>query len=301
MKGYELFSPFLGSEDYRISRSLNGTLSNTTREACFSVEVVDDMLFESEVETFSLTIDDSFDVINLSGDSRTLRVANSPSAITISIIDNDRDIVIGFEESKFEVEEGVSLELCVAVMRPTFSEDFNAVINITVATVSGSAGEYAFIFSLSLSLSLFNADFASSQTFLLNVPTVSAGPADYTPISAVDRDTVLLFDNSTRRACFRVEILEDMIFEGQEFFTVQLTPQILFIGTSQGVSLSPSTATITIVAQPIFTVGFGDDSLRRSVREDVGNVTLCVEIFGEGELATDFGVNVDIGGDGTAG
>ena len=111
-----------------------------------------------------------------------------------------------------------------------------------------------------------------------------------------------MFNNSTRRACFRVTVLNDTLFEGMEIFTVQLTPQIISIGTSQGVSLSPSVATITINDnQCPLTVGFEDGSLSRMVQETVGNVSLCVRVFGEGDLATDFGVNVDIGGGGNAG
>ena len=93
-----------------------------------------------------------------------------------------------------------------------------------------------------------------------------------------------------------------MLFEDLEFFTVQLTPRIISIGTSQAVSLSPSVATITIIDDELpLMVGFEDGSLSRMVQETVGNVSLCVRVFGEVELATAFGVNVDIGGGGTAG
>ena len=121
-----------------------------TREVCFSVEIKDDNLFENEIESFSFVIE-SFSVISHREDSRMLRVANSTSKINIMIVDNDRDIVIGFNKSEFTVQEDTSQELCVVVMRPTAREELNAFINITVATVSGSAGTYT---SLSLSLSL---------------------------------------------------------------------------------------------------------------------------------------------------
>ena len=128
------------------------------------------------------------------------------------------------------------------------------------------------------------------------------GPSDYTPISAINRDIVLMFNNSARRSCFNVTILDDMLFEGNEVFTVQLTPQIISIGTSQGVSLSPSIATITIIDDQLaLTVGFEDSSLSLIVQETVGNISLCVRVFGEGDLARAFGVNVDAGGGGNAG
>ena len=99
-----------------------------------------------------------------------------------------------------------------------------------------------------------------------------------------------------------VTVLNDTLSEGPEVFTVQLTPQIIFIGTSQGVSLSPLIATITILDDDRgHTVGFEDSSLSRIVQETVGNVSLCVRVFGEGDVATAFGVNVDIGGGGNAG
>ena len=134
-------------------------LSNTTREACFSVQILDDMLFESTDENFFLVIE-NVDVISRREDSRMLRVANSPQSIAITITDNDGDILIGFEESELSVREGTSLELCVAVVRPTLSENIDAEIEIIVATVSDSAGTCACpslppsSLSLSLSLSL---------------------------------------------------------------------------------------------------------------------------------------------------
>lgn len=127
------------------------------------------------------------------------------------------------------------------------------------------------------------------------------GPSDYSPISAVDMDVVLVFNNLTRRDCFSVTIVEDGLFEGQEVFTAQLTPQVVFLGTPQGISLFPSIATVTIVDNDdVLTVGFEDDSLSRSVLENVGTVVLCVGVFGQGEVTTSFSVNIDIGS-GTAG
>ena len=159
--------------------------------------------------------------------------------------------------------------------------------------------------SLSLSLSLFLSPFLSPSSLppcITILFCAHAGPSDYTPISAVDRDIVLVFNNSTRRVCFRVTILNDTLFEGPEVFTVQLTPQVISIGSSQGVSLSPSIATITIVDDQLgLTVGFDDSSLSRTVQETVGNISLCVRVFGEGDVATPIGVNVDIGGGGNAG
>lgn len=117
-----------------------GTLDNATREACFSVQIIDDMEFEDEIETFSIVIE-SFTVINVNEDGKMLRVASSPRRIDVKIADNDRDIVIGFEESELSVNEGGSLlELCVVVFRPTAGEDLNAIINVIVSTVSDTAG-----------------------------------------------------------------------------------------------------------------------------------------------------------------
>ena len=258
------------------------------------MQILDDMQLENTFEDFSLTVE-NFEVISHREDSRMLRVANSPRSITVTIADNDGDTVIGFEEPEFSVGEDTSLELCVVVMRPTVSESFDAVIDIIVATVSGSAGMYAYLSPHPLPLPL--PPFPNHKYF-----SALIGPSDYIPISAVDRDVVLRFNNSTRRACFMVSILRDMLFEGPEVFTVQLTPQIISIGTSQGVSLSPSIATITIIeAQLPFTIGFEDSSLSRMVQETVGSVSLCVRVFGEGELTRSFGVNVDIGGGGNAG
>ena len=94
------------------------------------------------METFSFAIEFST-VFGAIGDKRMLRVLSQPDMITISIIDNDRDIVIGFiqNDTILMVAEGnVMVELCVEVSRPAITEDLNAVINIIVATISGTAG-----------------------------------------------------------------------------------------------------------------------------------------------------------------
>ena len=128
------------SNDYQIVGGDTGTLDNSTRQACFSVQVMDDALFESEIETFSIEID-RLDVIGGSEDGRMLRVLDSPDTVTISIVDDDRNVVIGFEQADFTVVEGdTSVELCVVVFRPTAGEGLNAIINIIVATISGTAG-----------------------------------------------------------------------------------------------------------------------------------------------------------------
>lgn len=132
---------FADSTDYQLIGADSGTISNSTREVCFSVKIVDDMLLEDTLEFFSLIID-SVDVIGTSEDGRMLRVLDSPNRIDISIADNDGSVVIGFQATDYTVEEeNGRLELCVEVSRPTSREEFDAIINITVATIAGSAGE----------------------------------------------------------------------------------------------------------------------------------------------------------------
>ena len=99
---------------------------------------MDDLLFEDEIETFSIDLE----LLNVTEEGRRLRILNHPSRVNVLIADDDRDIVIGFEQEEFTVVEGdTALELCVVVLRPTIDEDLNAIINITVATVSGTAGK----------------------------------------------------------------------------------------------------------------------------------------------------------------
>ena len=117
-------------------------LGNSSRRVCFTVQIKNDVLFEDEVETISFEISEDFKVqTTMEQDGRMLRVLSRPATITVSITDDDRDIVIGFEESEVAVVEGnVSQRLCINVTRPTLGEDLNAVINIIIATISGSAG-----------------------------------------------------------------------------------------------------------------------------------------------------------------
>ena len=99
------------------------------------------MLFEESLETFSLMIQ-IVNVIGTREDGRMLRVLDSPNRIDISIVDDDRSVVIGFESIDFAVgEQNGPVQLCVNVFRPTMLEDFDASVDIIAATVSGSAGE----------------------------------------------------------------------------------------------------------------------------------------------------------------
>ena len=125
------------------------------------------------------------------------------------------------------------------------------------------------------------------------------GPSDYVVISAVNRDTVLVFNNATRHSCFIVHINEDSIFEGLEQFSVQLTPRV--VNAPRRVSLSPSSASITIIDNENQTrVRFEEGSLSRRVLENEGTISLCVETFGGEGITSEFDVSVDFI-DGTAG
>ena len=128
------------------------------------------------------------------------------------------------------------------------------------------------------------------------------GPSDYVPIRAMDRDVVLTFNNATRRACFNVDIVEDSIFETEEQFTVQLTIDMVdFDGNPQSISLSPATATVTIVENgSLLLVGFEEDSLDRRVPQNAGTISLCVVVVGDREITTSFSVSIIFSG-GTAG
>ena len=127
---------------------------------------------------------------------------------------------------------------------------------------------------------------------------VYTGPSDYTPISAVNSDIVLVFNNASRRNCFLVTITEDSIFEELERFTVQLTPRV--VNAPRRVSLFPSAASIAIIDNENLTrVGFEEESLSQRVPVNEGKVSLCVEAFGGGGISLQFDVSVDFVG-GTA-
>ena len=83
---------------------------------------------------------------------------------------------------------------------------------------------------------------------------------------------------------------------------MQLTAQVVqFLGPRQTVSVSPSIASITIVDNSTeLTVGFAETSLRRRELDNIGTISLCVEVFGREEIKMNFSVSVDFLG-GTAG
>ena len=104
-----------------------------------------------------------------------------------------------------------------------------------------------------------------------------------------------MISNATRRDCFKISIKADSLFEGPEVFTVQLTAQVVeFLGPRQTISVSPSIASITIIDNSTqLTVGFEERSLSRRVLEDVGTISLCVEVSGREEITMSFSVRVD--------
>ena len=68
---------------------------------------------------------------------------------------------------------------------------------------------------------------------------------DFTEISAELLTVALTFDNSRRRDCFEVQIVDDSLVENLEDFELELR----FIGQANqsGVVLQPSTTTVTIL------------------------------------------------------
>ena len=68
---------------------------------------------------------------------------------------------------------------------------------------------------------------------------------DFTEISAQFLNVALAFDDSKRRDCFEVQIVNDKLVENMEDFNLELR----FIGqvNQSGVVLQPNIATITIV------------------------------------------------------
>jgi len=86
--------------------------------------------------------------------------------------------------------------------------------------------------------------FPGGVSFSLEVSSTdgSAGSADYTAVS----NQPVAFNNNRRTNCFVVEVLDDLLNEGDETFTLTLTPPS---GTTlNGVTIDPSRATVTIPA-----------------------------------------------------
>ncbi len=109
-----------------------------------------------------------------------------------------------------------------------------------------------------------------------------------------------------RTACFLIEIIDDDQFEGvtPEFFHVQLA-LLPFIPNLdlQGVEIEPLVAQVGIIDnERPSVVGFDQNSVMRVVDEDVGAVTLCVNLMqGSGLTVPTVMVHVDLGNESTAG
>ena len=59
------------------------------------------------------------------------------------------DVVVGFEESSYSVDEGVGqLQVCVVVTMPPQSDVLNLTFSLNVSTSVGSAGTYCFTINM---------------------------------------------------------------------------------------------------------------------------------------------------------
>lgn len=100
-----------------LNRDLIIELSSDARESCFSVDITDDDIFEGDTpETFEVQLT----LQARRPDDDVQSVTLNPAVSTISIIDDESEIFVGFQRSLVRVDEGDGeVELCVGIMPDT--------------------------------------------------------------------------------------------------------------------------------------------------------------------------------------
>ena len=124
-----------------------------------------------------------------------------------------------------------------------------------------------------------------------------AASADYTPISAVNAELILMLNSTSRAICFEVSITDDARFEGSipETFEVILTPLSRGLTDVQDVIVEPAVAVVRIQDNDgMVFVGFEESTVE--VEEDAGGVELCaVVVMDTGRrIEQGFGVRVNV-------
>ena len=209
-----------------------------------TVMIEDDMLLELDQHFF----------VELSGN----RVSDSASVARVTILDNDVDAgelpdgddpssgpgegEVLFEELRYDVLEGAGSVTLVAILSGAISSSEN--VSVSVTTIDGSA-------------------------------TVAGD--DYT-----ETTLTLQFTSTVRRLPVTVDILDDVLVEGDEFFDVKLS--------GDRVSSVSSVARVTISDDAV-EIGFSPDEYR--VDEDAGSVELTVLVL-SGEIEEGSSVTVDV-------
>ena len=142
---------------------------------------------------------------------------------------------IGFESSKLVVGEKVGMQqVCVRVFAPNGMTELPPDINIfaTVRTVPGTAGILIMV---------------SCMVMIHTIIILKTDETDYGHLSP-GVDVVLMFSNATRRECFNVEIINDMLIEGEERFSLVLMEDPSFPSPID-TEFFPNMVNITITAQ----------------------------------------------------
>ena len=135
-----LFLPSADSSDFVPQASIV-TLADMVRQHCIDVGILDTDDFEDTPETFTVSISN----FSLS-DPDLVGFASRPS-ITVSILDDDRDVVLGFLEGSTLVNTSESVGmavLCIGISFPAPELRFDSSIVVIVGTRRGTAGESMF-------------------------------------------------------------------------------------------------------------------------------------------------------------
>ena len=148
------------------------------------------------------------------------------------------DLKIGWEQSVTRVNESQTyLELCVCVLNLDDTVEFPAGFEVSLAanTIRGTAaGE------LSQSLS-------TSESNLFPQFSLHEDPGDYTALQEDNDLFYELINDDTRRTCIEVEVNDDDLLEGVEFFSIEIVPDPFVTDFHSNVRLEPAVTSVEIL------------------------------------------------------
>ena len=128
---------YVDTTDFITSDSTTLTLSDDVRRACLEIQIIDDEQFEDYTETLSISI------ANFSLSNLILTGFPSVDQTSLTITDDDRDLVLGFLSDSLVVSEaGGNVNVCVSVLEPGPELGFDSEVGVIVGTRPGTAGKF---------------------------------------------------------------------------------------------------------------------------------------------------------------
>ena len=293
VEGAESFVVTLSGARVSVARSSATVTILDDDRGVISVEAATDMVLEGDDVTFTVNLSgDGGDVtgsadisvawsVSCSGDITAADFGECPSGIetispgqssatfAVSTIDDSiaeamEVFIVMLTGVSSEIEDRITISDSMSVARVTILDDDAIGVEIGFSPVAYMVDEDAG--NVELTVSVLSGDIESGVSVAVTVMTVDGSAVvgeDYTATTAT-----LTFTSSVTEATVTVDILDDVLVEGNETFEVSLS--------GERVSSGSGVARVTIIDNDV-EIGFSPDEYM--VDEDAGSVELTVLVL----------------------